>query len=65
MTVAGAPDRDPRKHVVSIVYHVSVDPSHEVKAGDVAATAKWYDLADVLANFEMAFDHKDILKTFV
>ena len=39
ITVAGAPDRDPRKHVVSIVYHVSVDPSHEIKAGDDAATA--------------------------
>ena len=65
VTVAGAPDRDPRKHVVSCVYHVSVDPTHEVKAGDDAATAKWYDLNDVLANFDMAFDHKDILKTFI
>ena len=37
--VAGKPDRDPRKHVVSIVYHVAVDPSHTVTAGDDAATA--------------------------
>ena len=37
--VAGAADRDPRKHVVSIVYHVKVDPNHEVKAADDAATA--------------------------
>ena len=42
--VAGKPDRDPRQHVVSVCYHVDVDPAHEVKAGDDAATAHWYDL---------------------
>ena len=63
--VAGKPERDPRKHVVSIVYHVEVDPSHEVKAGDDAATAKWYELKKVQEEFEMAFDHKEILMKFV
>ena len=43
-TVSGAPDRDPRKHVVTIAYHVQVDPDHEVKAADDAASAQWYDL---------------------
>ena len=28
--VAGHPERDPRGHVVSIVYHVQVDPSGKV-----------------------------------
>ena len=42
--VAGKPERDPRKHIVSIVYHVTVDPSHEVKGGDDAASANWYEL---------------------
>ena len=59
--VAGAPDRDPRKHVVSIVYHLKVDPSHTVKADDDAATANWYDISKVQKDFEMAFDHKQIL----
>ena len=59
--VAGAPDRDPRKHVVSIVYHLKVDPSHAVKADDDAATASWYDISKVQKDFEMAFDHKQIL----
>ena len=59
--VAGKPDRDPRQHVVSIVYHVHVDPEHMVKASDDAATAEWYPLAKVLAEFDMAFDHKEIL----
>ena len=63
--VAGKPDRDPRKHVVSIVYHVHVDPAHEVKAGDDAATAKWYDLAEVEKTFDMAFDHGEILGKFL
>jgi 8-oxo-dGTP diphosphatase len=47
ITVAGAPDRDPRKHVVSIVYHVKVNPDHEVKAGDDAASAVWYPITEV------------------
>ena len=44
VTVAGAPQRDPRGHVISIVYYVQVDPTHEVKAADDAATAQWYNL---------------------
>ena len=63
--VAGKPDRDPRKHVVSVVYHVEVDPNHEVKAGDDAASAKWYDLEEVKNKYEMAFDHKEILIKFI
>ena len=63
--VAGKPDRDPRRHVVTIAYHVEVDPTHEVKAGDDAATAQWYDLKDVRENYNMAFDHKDILNKFI
>lgn len=65
VTVAGKPDRDPRKHIISLVYYVQVDPSHEVKAGDDAASAKWYDLRQVYTSFNMAFDHKDILKEFL
>ena len=63
--VAGAPDRDPRKHVVSIVYHVDVDPNDTVQAADDAASAKWYPLDEVLSTFDMAFDHKQILDKFI
>ena len=63
--VAGAPSRDPRKHVVSIVYNVDIDPEAKVNAGDDAATAKWYNIYEVRDNFQMAFDHKDILNTFM
>ena len=60
--VAGEPDRDPRKHVISLVYSVEVDPSAQVAAGDDAATATWYDLSTVWTEFTFAFDHKKILQ---
>ena len=60
--VAGEPDRDPRKHVISLVYSVEVDPSAQVSAGDDAATATWYDLSTVWTEFTFAFDHKKILQ---
>ena len=63
--VAGDPERDPRKHVVSIVYHVAVDPNASVNAGDDAATAHWYDIFEVRDKFDMAFAHKDILLKFM
>lgn len=65
VTVAGNPKRDPRKHVISIVYYVEVDPKLEVIAGDDAAKAEWYDLLEVLKSKDMAFDHKDILNEFL
>ena len=66
VTVAGNPKRDPRKHIISIVYHIQMaDPTQEPKAGDDAASAKWYDLQEVWTAKEMAFDHKDILKAFL
>ena len=65
VTVAGKPDRDPRKHVVSIVYHVQVDPTHVPKAGDDARTAQYYSLLRTENEAEMAFDHKEILREFM
>jgi len=45
--VAGNPKRDPRSHIISIVYHVKLqDETAEPKAGDDAASAKWYDLKE-------------------
>jgi 8-oxo-dGTP diphosphatase len=68
VTVAGKPGRDPRKHIISIVYYVKVETS-EVKAGDDASHAAWYDLKEVIQNTDgsktLAFDHKEILQEFV
>lgn len=43
-TVKGEPDRDPRQHTVSIFYKVIVDDKAEPKAGDDAATARFYEM---------------------
>lgn len=66
ITVAGDPQRDPRGHVVSIVYSVELEPTEEVRAGDDAATAQFYPLAEILQNSSsLAFDHGEILKKAV
>jgi 8-oxo-dGTP diphosphatase len=51
------PSRDPRRHVVSIVYLVQAN-SYEVRAGDDAADARF------VSNWrqeELAFDHRTII----
>lgn len=67
VTVAGSPLRDPRKHIISIVYRVDVPETAEVRAGDDAATARFYPLRELLhmPDEAIAFDHKEILKEVV
>lgn len=52
------PGRDPRGHVVSVVYLTRVAPEAKPRAGDDAAEVAWFDL-DGLP--KMAFDHAEIL----
>ncbi|MDA7492325.1 NUDIX hydrolase, partial [Candidatus Poseidonia sp.] len=40
LMVRGDPDRDPRKHIVSIVYAIEVSDDQQPQAGDDAADAK-------------------------
>lgn len=62
--VRGDPARDPRKHIVTIVYEVVA--KGEPVAGDDAADAAWYPIADVLAGkVEMAGDHGDIIRCWI
>ena len=44
VAVAGKPGRDPRRHVVTILYRVDIEAEAEVKASDDAAKAKFYPL---------------------
>ena len=59
----GAPDRDPRPERVISVAHVAVLPEPaDVRGGDDASHAAWYDVSGVLAAPErLAFDHATIL----
>ena len=43
--VRGKPGRDPRYHVISIVYLVEVDANATPEAQDDAASAAWYPIA--------------------
>ena len=62
VAVAGDPQRDPRKHIVTIAYKIEVDENAVPKAGDDAKKAKFYPLKSILESKDkLAFDHYDIL----
>ncbi len=63
VVVRGAPGRDTRKHIVSIIHRVEVGKNQIPNPGDDAAEAAWWNLDDVLSfeDSEWAFDHKSII----
>lgn len=64
LMVMGNPKRDPRKHIVSIVYEVEVQDG-EPQAGDDAADARFWPLEEVLSGqVELAGDHLEIIKNW-
>ncbi len=56
--VFSAPDRDPRERVITVAFY-ALAPLQEVKGGDDAAKANWFNIDDVPA---LAFDHDQILR---
>jgi ADP-ribose pyrophosphatase YjhB (NUDIX family) len=62
--VFGDPLRDKRRHIITIVYVVQVDPDCSPKGGDDADHADFYSLEDILQRQDLAFDHLDILRRF-
>ena len=64
VTVEGDPLRDPRGHVISIVYRVIVPADAQPKAADDAVEAKFYEVKEIVKGekFRLAFDHLEILK---
>ena len=57
----GAPDRDPREHIVSVAHYALVRLSdHRVQAATDARNAAWFAIHDIP---KLAFDHPKILKT--
>lgn len=59
----GAPQRDPREHVVTVAYYALVNiEGHNVKASTDARDAAWYSLQDLPS---LAFDHESIIDTAI
>ena len=66
LMVRGDPDRDPGKHIVSIVYAIEVSDDQEPQAGDDAADAKFWPIETVFdGSLEFAGDHLDILTSWL
>lgn len=54
------PERDPRGHTISVVFHCKI-VGGDLKGADDAKEAKWFKFKDDL---KLAFDHLKILKDF-
>ncbi|MBT60384.1 MAG: hypothetical protein CMA63_02375 [Euryarchaeota archaeon] len=66
LMVMGDPERDPRKHIVSIVYEVEVSDDQQPVAGDDAADARFWPIETLLSGtVEFAGDHLTILKNWL
>ncbi len=56
------PRRDPRKHILTVVF-VGIIVGGSGKAGDDAASIEWVELADIEKQ-QIAFDHATILRDY-
>jgi 8-oxo-dGTP diphosphatase len=58
----GAPGRDPRKRVVTIVFWALLPDVNDPVGGSDAASCRLFTVNEALADgFELAFDHRAIL----
>jgi ADP-ribose pyrophosphatase YjhB (NUDIX family) len=59
------PKRDPRKHVMSVVFVALVVDEKNAEAGDDASGFEWIELANIeKIKGEIAFDHAQILADY-
>lgn len=66
LMVMGDPERDPRKHIVSIVYEIDVGEDQQAVAGDDAADAKFWPIETVFnGELTLAGDHLQILTNWL
>ena len=56
------PERDPRGRVISIAFAGFAETKEELKAGDDAGAAEWFELKDLP---QLAFDHLEIIETAI
>ena len=66
LMVMGDPDRDPRKHIVSVVYEIQVSGDQTPTAGDDAADSKVRPIDTVFSGeLTLAGDHLQILTNWL
>jgi 8-oxo-dGTP diphosphatase len=66
ISVMGEAERDPRKHIVSVVYEIEVSLEQQPIAGDDAADAKFWPIDSILnGDLQMAGDHQQIIKNWL
>ena len=66
ISVMGDAERDPRKHIVSIIYEIEVSLEQQPIAGDDAADAKFWPIDSILdGGLQMAGDHQQIIKNWL
>lgn len=59
----GRPGRDPRGRTISIIFHGKlINNADEIKAGDDAAKAEWFELNSLP---KLAFDHEEIIADYL
>ena len=64
LMVMGDPKRDPRKHIVSIVYEI--DAAGEPQGGDDAQDARFWPISDILeGRLILAGDHGEIVERWL
>jgi 8-oxo-dGTP diphosphatase len=56
------PKRDPRKHIVTVVF-IGIIVGGSIRAGDDAASIEWVKTADIERQ-QIAFDHAQILRDY-
>lgn len=56
------PGRDPRGYIVSVAYVALIPKADNPVAGDDTNEARFFAVEDVLSDFDLAFDHREIIK---
>lgn len=66
LMVMGDPNRDPRKHIVSVVYEITVSEDQTPVGGDDAADARFWPIETVFSGeLTLAGDHLQILSNWL
>ena len=58
----GTPNRDPRRHMISVAYQTDLIENQIVKAKDDAKETKWFSINDLP---DLAFDHLEIIHSIL